>query len=305
MSAEKPRRLGRGLEALIAGANTATAPAAAAAPGSDLQRIPLTRIRANPFQPRHEFDPEELADLEASIKASGLLQPITVRRAGDAYELVAGERRFRAVTNLGWSDVPAIVREYDDQTMLVLALVENLQRADLNPIDEARGYKRLTEEFGYSQQQVADAIGKDRTTVANLIRLLGLPQKIQRMIEMGHLTAGHARALLSVPDEKRMIDLANEIVARGLTVRDVEARTRQGEPKPTAPRTKSGSSPAAEPAIDPALRRIQDDLRRHLQTDVQITLNGPDKGALRIAFYSSEDFERLLDLILGQQRSDF
>lgn len=304
MSVDKPRRLGRGLEALIAGANTPGAASGSAAPASDLQRVPLGRIRANPFQPRREFDPEELADLEASIKASGLLQPITVRRAGDAYELVAGERRFRAVTNLGWPDVPAIVRDFDDQTMLVLALVENLQRTDLNPIDEARGYKRLTDEFGYSQQQIADAIGKDRTTVANLVRLLALPQKIQRMLELGHLTPGHARPLLSVGDEKRMLDLANEIVARGLTVRDVEARTRQGEPKPTAPRSKPAQ--AAEPAtLDPSLRAVQDDLRRHLQTDVQIALNGPDKGTLRIAFYSAEDFDRLLDLILGSKRGDF
>lgn len=294
MSAEKPRRLGRGLEALIAGT-------AQPAPQSELQRIALSRIRPNPYQPRREFDPEELSDLEASIKASGLLQPITVRRAGDAYEIIAGERRFRAITNLGWSDVPAIVRDFDDQTMLVLALVENLQRADLNAIDEARGYRRLAEEFKYTQQQIADAIGKDRATVANLLRLLSLPAAVQRMVEEGLLTAGHARAVLGVGGEAEQIALAQEVVARGLTVRDVEQRSKGGaKPSEKKPLSASPATPA-----DPVVRAVQDDLRRHLQTDVQIVLSGADKGSLRISFYSAEDFERLVELLLGRERSDF
>lgn len=297
MSAEKPRRLGRGLEALISGA--AQPPAT-----SELQRISLSRIRPNPYQPRREFNLEELADLEASIRASGLLQPITVRRAGEAYELVAGERRFRAVTNLGWSEIPAIVRDFDDQTMLVLALVENLQRADLNPLEEARGFKRLSDEFGYTQQQIADGIGKDRTTVTNLLRLLTLPPAVQRMVEEGHLTAGHARALLALSNEQEQVALAQEIVARGMTVREVEQRARPAEKKTAPSPAPTHPAPTAAPA-DPALRGIQDDLRRHLQTDVQIVLTGTDKGSLRISFYSAEDFERLLDLILGDKRRDF
>lgn len=297
MSAEKPRRLGRGLEALI---STAAQPPAT----SELQRITLSRIRPNPYQPRREFNAEELADLEASIKASGLLQPITVRRAGDAYELVAGERRFRAVTNLGWSEIPAIVRDFDDQTMLVLALVENLQRADLNPIEEARGFKRLSDEFGYTQQQIADGIGKDRTTVTNLLRLLTLPSAVQRMVEEGHLTAGHARALLALSSDQEQVALAQEIVARGMTVREVEQRARGPEKKAAPSPVLTRPDPTATPA-DPAIRAIQDDLRRHLQTDVQIVLSGTDKGSLRISFYSAEDFERLLDLILGDKRRDF
>ena len=295
MSAEKPRRLGRGLEALIGGASQPVSQ-------SELQRIPLSRIRPNPYQPRREFDPEELADLEASIKSSGLLQPITVRRAGDAFEIIAGERRFRAVTNLGWPEVQAIVRDFDDQTMLVLALVENLQRADLNAIDEARGYKRLAEEFKYTQQQIADAIGKDRATVANLLRLLSLPQAIQRMVEEGLLTAGHARAVLAVSGEAEQLALAQEVVARGLTVRDVEQRTKNG-PKRTDRQTEPQQSPP--PPADPAVRAVQDDLRRRLQTDVQIVLSGADKGSVRIAFYSAEDFERLIELLLGSDRTDF
>lgn len=296
MSAEKPRRLGRGLEALIGG-GSAPAP-------SELQRIALSRIRPNPYQPRREFHPEELADLEASIKASGLLQPITVRRAGDAFEIIAGERRFRAVTNLGWTDVQAIVREFDDQTMLVLALVENLQRADLNAIDEARGYRRLADEFRYTQQQIADAIGKDRATVANLLRLLSLPTAVQRMVEEGLLTAGHARAVLGVGGEAEQIALAQEVVARGLTVRDVEQRTKSGV-KRLEKGLATQPTPLEQPPADPAVRAVQDQLRRHLQTDVQVVLSGANKGSVRISFYSVEDFERLTDLLLGGNRADY
>src|SRR4051812_14437174 len=190
--ADKPR-LGKGLGALLSAAQER----APEVPASDLQVIPVSRIRANPFQPRRVFNPEELAELEASLKASGLLQPITVRRQGDAFELIAGERRLRAATNLGWTEISAIVREFDDQTMLVLALVENLQRSNLNPIEEARGYRRLIEEFRLTQQQVGEAVGKDRTTITNLLRVLALPEGIQQKVESGVLSLGHARALLA------------------------------------------------------------------------------------------------------------
>lgn len=305
MSADKPRRLGRGLEALIATATSPTAPA------SDLQRIPVGRIAPNPFQPRRVFSPEDLAELEQSIRASGLLQPLTVRRKGDGYELIAGERRLRAVTNLGWNEVPAIVRDLDDQTMLVLALVENLQRADLNAVEEARGYKRLVDEFGLTQQQVAEVVGKDRTTVTNLLRVLTLPEPIQQMVEAGHLTAGHARALLALGDERSKVDLANEIVAKGLSVREAEQRVRNAlNPATTSETTANTAAPQRRPAAAPpgeevAARRIEDDLRRYLQTDVQVVLSGPEKGSVRISFYSGDDLDRLLELILRDQRRDF
>src|SRR5262245_13519512 len=198
MSEQKQRRLGRGLEALIGTVQSGTT-------ASELQRIPVSRIRPNPYQPRRDFDSAELADLESSIRANGLLQPISVRRMGDAYELIAGERRLRAVGQLGWSEVPAIVRDFDDRTLLVLTLVENLQRTDLNPLEEARGFQRLLDEFGLTHQGVADAVGKDRTTVTNLLRLLALPDSIQRFIEAGKLSAGHAKALLVVADVRAMI----------------------------------------------------------------------------------------------------
>src|SRR5438067_13236183 len=195
MSTEKPRRLGRGLEALIGATQSSSVQA------SELQRIPTSRIRPNPYQPRREFDPGALAELEASIRANGLLQPITVRKKGESYELVAGERRLRAVANLQWKDVPAVVRDFDDQTLLILALVENLQRSDLNAIEEARGYQRLLGEFSLTHQEIAEAVGKDRSTITNLLRVLALPDAVQRSVESGKLSAGHARALAGLQNE--------------------------------------------------------------------------------------------------------
>jgi ParB family chromosome partitioning protein len=309
MSTEKPRRLGRGLEALIPGGlSTSTAAAAT----SDLQRIPIARIRPNPYQPRRAFRPEELAELEASLKASGLLQPITARRKGDAYELITGERRLRAASNLGWTEIQAIVRDFDEQTMLVLALVENLQRSDLNPIEEARGYRRLLDEFQLTQQQVADAVGKDRTTITNLLRVLSLPDAVQVMVQEGRLSTGHARALLSLPAGESVMEYASAAVSEGISVRELERRVREraqpGASRPLADPARPmspGASPTAERSADPAVRRIEDELRRYFQTDVHIQLSAQAKGTLRISFYSEEDLERVLDLVLRDRRRDF
>lgn len=305
MSAEKPR-LGKGLGALLGAVQETTA---AEAPPSELQRIQMSRIRANPFQPRREFKPEELAELEASLKASGLLQPISLRKRGDAYELIAGERRFRAATNLGWTEIPAIVREYDDRTMLVLALVENLQRANLNAIEEARGYRRLQEEFQFTQQQVADAVGKDRTTVTNLLRVLSLPEAIQEFVEQGKLSTGHARALLALPPAVSALEVATQAINEALSVRQLEQRVRELSGLSTPPREKPGAVPAARPAastsVDPAVRRLEDDLRRYLQTDVKVQLSGDAKGKIEVAFYSNDDLDRVLELILREHRADF
>ncbi|HEY4217773.1 MAG TPA: ParB/RepB/Spo0J family partition protein [Gemmatimonadaceae bacterium] len=304
MSPEKPRRLGRGLDALIPGSGAAPTPV------SDLQRIALSRVKPNPFQPRREFDAAELAELEASLKASGLLQPITVRRRGDAYELIAGERRLRAATNLGWTEISAIVREFDDQTMLVLALVENLQRANLNAVDEARGYRRLIDEFKMTQQQVADVVAKDRTTVTNLLRILSLPAKVQEMVENGALTSGHARALLALPPTASPLTIANQAVSQSLSVRELEQLVRELSGKQAAPALVAADKPGKpkpSKAADPAVRRIEDDLRRYLQTDVrmQMSESGEAKGKLEISFYSNDDLDRVLDLILRESRRDF
>lgn len=307
MTAEKPRRLGRGLDALIpSGADSSIS---LPNTGSDLQRIPIQRIRPNPYQPRRTFKQDELAELEGSLKASGLLQPITVRRSGDAYELISGERRLRAATNIGWTEIQAIVRDYDERTMLVLALVENLQRTDLNAIEEARGYRRLAEDFKLTQQQIADAVGKDRTSVTNMLRILSLPEPIQQMVEDGALSAGHARALLALVGHSPLM-LAEEAARTAMSVRELERKVREAmSPAPNAPMpsatSEKPSAQAATPAADPAARQIQDDLRRFLQTDVALHITGPAKGSLRISFYSNDDLERILELILGGKRRDF
>jgi ParB family transcriptional regulator, chromosome partitioning protein len=300
MSTDKPRRLGRGLEALLATkAPTTAQPAERGA----FQRVPIHEIRPNPYQPRKEFPTEELAELEASLKTSGLLQPITVRPSpsGSGYELVAGERRLRAATRLGWPDIPAAVKEIDDRALLTLALVENLQRANLNPIEEAEGYQRLIQEFELTQQQVADVIGKDRSTIANVLRLLQLPASVRHMLQEGQLTLGHARALLALGNERLIVDVARETVAKGLTVRHVEQRARLNTPDAERRRAKA-PTPGSGASKNPEARRLEDELRRHLQTDVAITVGHGERGKIEITFYTNDDLDRLLELILGYKR---
>jgi ParB family chromosome partitioning protein len=282
----------------------------APAVASNLQEVRIADITPNRFQPRRTFTEPELAELEASIKSNGLLQPVVVRRLGDGkLELVAGERRLRAATRLGWTEIPAVIRDFDDRAMLTLALVENLQRADLNPLEEAEGYERLIDEFGLTQQQVADAVGKDRTTITNLLRVLTLQPAVRQLVERGHISAGHARALLPIKDEQQQLELANEIVARQLSVREVEARARAITTDPAAspppsPTLRRPTSAQTGPT-DPATKRIEEQLRKHLQTDVHVQTLGHERGVVRITFYSADDLERLLDLVIGPVRSDF
>lgn len=312
MSADTPRRLGRGLEALISTAKQQREPLGQPdRSSSDFQRLPINAITANPFQPRRTFTSEELAELENSLKATGLLQPITVRsRPNGKYELVAGERRLRAATRLGWTEIPALIRDFDDQAMLTLALVENLQRSNLNPLEEAAGYERLVDEFGLTQQQVADVVGKDRTTITNLLRLLTLPPAVRQMLERGHLSAGHARALLVLKDARRQAELASEAVARQLSVREVEARARAmtGAPPTAGERKGAGASGRAGTSASSSsaeVRRIEEALRKRLQTDVKVESLGKERGAVRISFFSHDDLERVMEIILGKARSDF
>jgi ParB family chromosome partitioning protein len=293
MSVDKPRRLGRGLEALIA--TTATAPTSAERRA--VQHVPIAQIRPNPYQPRKEFRPDELAELQASLQANGLLQPVVVRPGADGgYELVAGERRLRAATQLGWTDIPVVLRDIDDRTLLTLALVENLQRTDLNAVEEAEGYQRLIDDFGLTQQRVADIIGKDRTTIANTLRVLQLPVSVRRMVQQGDLTLGHARALLAFEDERAITEVAREVVAKGLSVRDVEARAKRVRPEKRHPIVKTHNRSYSE------IQRLEEQLRRHLQTDITIAVSRDYRGSIAISFYSAEDLERLLDLILGSRR---
>jgi ParB family chromosome partitioning protein len=243
-----------------------------------------------------------LRDLQASIRANGLLQPVTVRSADHGFELIAGERRFRAVQLLGWPEIPAIVRdagEISNKALLTLALVENLQRTDLNPIEEADGYQNLITQFSLTQMEIAEVVGKDRSTVANTLRLLALPAPVRQMVREGALTIGHARALLALGDDRRMVDLSKVIVTEGLSVREVERRVRETSTRPAKTRD---NPPQVEFERAPDIARLEDELRRRLQTDVKVQLTSKDKGELRISFYSVDDLERVLDVVLGAAR---
>jgi ParB family transcriptional regulator, chromosome partitioning protein len=286
-----PRRLGRGLEALL-GSTTGLASSDEGA----LKSIPIAQIARNPFQPRQEFNAEDLAELQESLKASGLLQPITVRRrpGKDGFELIAGERRLRAAVKLGWKEIPAIIKEIDDRTILTLALVENLQRTDLNPIEEGEGYHKLSHEFGLTQQQIAETVGKDRTTIANMLRLLQLPDAVRKLLQEGQLTMGHAKVLLGLDDPQKIASLAREIVKEGLTVREVERRLRE------VGGARSGKKAGRPRAVDrqsPEVRRLEDRLRRFLQTDTVIKVGPRNRGTVTVHFYSADDLERLLELM--------
>jgi len=293
MASEKtPRRLGRGLDALFN-----AAPAETESPASALKEIPLRVIRKNPFQPRKDFSPEGLKELQESLSQSGLLQPITVRRApggGEEYELIAGERRLRAATELGWTTISAVVRELDDRELLGLALVENLQRSDLNPVEEAEGYSRLIGEFGHTQQTIASMVGRDRSTIANMLRILQLPTIVRQMLRDGLLTIGQARPLLGLMDEKKILDLAHETTRKGLSAREIEQRVREGSEKAT---TRKRGRPQKADTRPAELRRIEESLRRYLQTDVSLAVTSGEKGSIRISFYSAEDLERIVELL--------
>ncbi|MBA3258469.1 MAG: ParB/RepB/Spo0J family partition protein [Gemmatimonadales bacterium] len=288
------KRLGRGLEALLGPVSREQAEASGA-----LRELPMSSLRPNPYQPRTRVDETALAELTASIEASGLLQPVVVRPRNGAYELIAGERRWRAAERLGWSRIPAVVRDVDDQTLLTLALIENLQRHDLSPIDEAAGYRRLGDEFRLPQSEIARVVGRNRSTVANLLRLLQLPEEIQAMVHQGDLSEGHARALLGVGDPKRMLELAREAVTNGWSVRQTEgavAGQRDGSVPPPSPgasrKTQRGTTPAD-------VKRVEDALRKHLGTDVRVTSRRRGRGFLTVSYYSNDDLARVLELILG------
>jgi ParB family chromosome partitioning protein len=290
------RRLGRGLEALLGPISREQAVASGA-----LREIPVTSIRANPFQPRREFDQGALDDLASSIEASGLLQPIVVRHHRGGYELIAGERRWRAVQKLGWEKVPAVVKDVDDQALLTLALIENLQRDDLSAIDAARGYQRLIDEFKLPHAEVARLVGRNRSTIANSIRLLQLPADVQAMLQDRSLSEGHGRALLPLTDPREISRIAGQVAEHGWSVRETEALVRGEGPavitaQPKLIRRKR--EPVRQ--VHAEQRRIEEVLRKHLGTDIRITAKRRGRGTISISYYSNDDLVRLLELILGQ-----
>lgn len=295
MASEKTsRRLGRGLDALFN-----AAPLAKEESASGLMEIPVTQIRSNPFQPRQDFNVEELKELRESLKSSGLLQPITVRRrldGVDGYELVAGERRLRAATSLGWTTISAVVKDLDDRQLLGLALVENLQRSNLNPIEEAEGYDRLITEFGHNQQSVAEMVGRDRSTIANMLRVLQLPTAVRQMVRDGLLATGHARPLLGLRDEAQIIELAQEIVRKSLTARDIEQRVRESL-RVVATRKGKRRRLSRADSRPVEIRSLEERFRKYLQTDVSVVSVSKKQGSIRISFYSAEDLERITELM--------
>ncbi len=280
-------RLGKGLGALLGDYLEPNLQ-----PG-EVQKIRIGSILPNPMQPRRNFVQAELEELASSIEENGLLQPIVVRAAAANYELIAGERRLRAVGILGWDEVPSIVREASDKTLLVLALVENLQREALNPLEEAEGYASLGEQFDMKQGEIAAAVGKNRSTVANLLRLLKLPVSVRRLVEDGSLSAGHARALLAVDDVLRAAELGQQAAKEGWSVREVERRVAGISKK-----KRKGMAPS-----DPMVKALEGQLRDHFSTRVTIREQAGRKGIIEVQYHGSEDFERIYELMTGQDSS--
>jgi len=286
------KRLGRGLEALLGPVSREQAETAGA-----LRDLPMASVRPNPYQPRTRMDEAELTDLASSMEASGLLQPVIVRVRDGHHELIAGERRWRAAERLGWTKIPAIVKEVDDRTLLTLALIENLQRDDLSPIDEAAGYRRLGDEFKLGQSEIARAVGRDRSTVANLLRLLQLPAEVQALVHQKRLTAGHARALLGLSDAARQTALAAEAMDQGWSVREMEAAV--AGKRTTQRVTKRANGQPATRTLSADVKRVEDALRKRLGTDVRVTARRRGRGLVTISYYSNDDLSRVLELILG------
>ena len=307
------RRLGRGLDFLIARTSPAPAapPPAAAAPAPAPSAAPapapvapppgprilaVGEIQPNPFQPRLEFEPEALAELESSIREYGVLQPLVVRKVGEGFQLVAGERRLRASRNIGLEGVPVVVREVTDSQMLALALVENLQRADLNPIETAKAYRDLLATPGLTQEEVAKVVGKSRVSVANTLRLLDLPLDIQDHVSRGTLSAGHGRALLMAKDEPALVALAARILAEGLSVREAEAFASGQAPVEHAT-VLTPPKPVKERSTH--LAELEDRLRTSLGTRVIVKPGRGKRGKIVVYYSNLEDFDRLFEILTG------
>ncbi len=290
---EKPSRLGRGLAALIGDMAPIEAPRLADNANGGPKRLPVEFLIANRANPRRDFDTDQLDELTSSIREKGVMQPLLVRPSEDPniFEIIAGERRWRAAQRAGLHDVPVIIREVDDKEALELAIIENVQRVDLNPLEEAQGYEQLIEQFSYTQQDLAQVIGKSRSHVANTLRLLKLPREVRDMVSNGHLTAGHARTLITADDP---MALAQEIMTRGLSVREAEALSQQGVAKPA--KTKLGATPMPRDADIVALeKRLSDSLG--LKVALAYKLDG--SGTLQINYRSLEQLDTVLALLTG------
>lgn len=287
----KKRGLGKGLEALIP---TSTGRPASAEVQAGAVEIPVEQISPNPHQPRQTMNQEKLQELAASIAAHGLIQPLVVTRVGASYQLIAGERRWRASQLAGLTTVPVIVKETTPQQMLELALVENIQRADLNPLEEAEAYAQLMEEFGLTQEAVAERVGKSRTAVANIVRLLNLPEEARVALASGEISEGHARALLSLKKQRDLLSLLTTIINRGLNVRQTEALARQlllGDDAEAKPK---------RPPLTPHDKTMLAKFESKLGTKIELSRSEDQTGRLVIHFYSQEELQAIFDAILGK-----
>lgn len=276
--------LGKGLGAIIS--------SNVEAEGDKVTEAPVSKIRPNPYQPRREFDAAALQELAESIKEHGIISPLIVRKSIKGYELVAGERRLRAAKEAGLDKVPIIIKEYSDQQLMEIALIENLQREDLNPLEEAEAYEKLIQHYSYTQEALAKKLGKSRPHVSNILRLLHLPDKIKQLVTQGALSMGHARALIAVEDQEMQWKLANETIAKGLSVRQLEELVQQVN----VSRETKNKKPLKK---DKALVQLEERLRNRLGTSVQIK-KGNKKGKIEIEFFSQEDLERILDLLQAE-----
>lgn len=290
---EAPRRaLGKGLTALLPSRPAPVAEvvqSTAPAPESTTH-VPITQIDPNPVQPRRVFEPERLQELANSIRANGIIQPIVVRPVGGRYQLVAGERRWRAAKLAGLETVPVVIQEIPDERLLEITLVENIQREDLNPIETAQAFDRMAKELHLSHEQIGERTGKDRSTIANLLRLLTLPSDLQALVSSRRLSNGHARCLIGLPEELQR-EVAEKIVAQGLSVRQVEALTQR------MTETRKPKSPK-EVSIDPNVKAAIEELERVLGTKVRIVEKTKNTGRIEIEYYSTEELDRIYTTIV-------
>ena len=289
---DKPSRLGRGLAALIGDMATIEG-ARVAESGTGTRRLPVEFITANRQNPRRDFDPDALEELTNSIREKGVMQPLLVRPTSDPdlYEIIAGERRWRAAQRAGLHDVPVIIREVDDKEALELAIIENVQRVDLNPLEEAQGYEQLIEQFSYTQQDLAQVIGKSRSHVANTLRLLKLPREVRDMVTNGQLTAGHARTLITAEDPAAV---AREIVERGLSVREAEALSQRGASKEGAPK-----KPSTHLERDADLMALEKRLSDAIGLKVAVAAKKDGSGTVQIGYRTLEQLDTVLALLTG------
>ncbi|MFN4261800.1 MAG: ParB/RepB/Spo0J family partition protein [Gemmataceae bacterium] len=291
-------RLGRGLDALL---GTATETPTGTANGLAQSVVPVARIEHNPYQPRKEFDDEELASLSASIREHGILQPLVVRALNGSYQLVAGERRLRAAQAAGLNEVPVRVVDFNDQQVLEAALVENIQRADLNPIEKAQGFKEYLDRFQMTHEQLAARLGLSRSQITNLVALLDMPAEVQNALRLGQITLGHAKVLKGA-DPTQQANLCKDIIARNLSVRETETILKQPKPEPeeSAAPTASNGAVKSKPEKTPHVQDIEDELRQLLAVKLEIKLRDTHKGQFILNFESNDDFERIVEALRGK-----